>query len=287
LVLAARLRVLWRKVGGTVWPLMGAVLHVMLSLPTAVYTVLLGVAMLYWCSVMLGALDLDVLGGGEHGDAGAHDLGGDHADAGGDVGDGDAGDGDDGAHHGGLGAVLSALGGASIRRVPITVSMSFAVISAWLICVMGELILAPMVARAGAPTWVFDLTWSLAALVVGLRITGFVVRPMAPLFASRGAQRKTRLAGRVGEVSTARLDARFGQVLIHDGGAGLLVDARYDGDHPLRRGDKIVVTAWDEDRSVATVEPLDQGVRVHITQETSEAYEGESTASAKGRSESR
>lgn len=263
---------------------MGVVVQVILSFPTVVYTVALGVAMLYWASVMLGALDLDVLGGADGGADGAHEglgdggadvghHGGDGGHHGSDGGDGDAGDADgDGDNDGdaqGHGGVLTALAGVSIRRVPMTVALSTTVIVAWLLCALAELTLAAPARAAGVPMGVFDVGLLVLSLVVALRAAGVAVRPLAPLFAARRATRKEALVGRLAEVSTARLDGRFGQVLVGDGGAGLLLDARYEGDAGLRKGDRVVVTHWDAERGVAHVEPIDRvtGVRAEGARE--------------------
>ena len=40
-------------------------LQVIVSLPTVVFTVLVGASLLYWLSVVLGALDVEILGGAD------------------------------------------------------------------------------------------------------------------------------------------------------------------------------------------------------------------------------
>ncbi len=244
---------------------MGRFLQVITHAPTVAFTVVLGVALVYWVTVVLGALDIEVLGGPDHADAG--DAGGDAGDAGdadgGDAdghGDGDGHDGHDGAHthahahgHDGL---LGALGGTDLRRVPTTVRVSFVAVYAWLASTLGALALEAPAARAGVPHAAFAALLGVVALVVGMRLAGYTVRPLAAVFERESAQKKSGLVGRVAEVSTGRLDAGFGQVLVKDGGAGLVIDARHEGP-ALTRGVRVVVVSWDDERGVATVEPLD------------------------------
>src|ERR1700759_2670810 len=81
-------------------PLLAPLLAVLFAFPTALFTALLGVVLLYWLFVIVGAAHLDLLGdgaadgaldGGMDGlDAGHADVGHVHVDADGDVGDGDA-----------------------------------------------------------------------------------------------------------------------------------------------------------------------------------------------------
>jgi hypothetical protein len=47
--------------------------HASLQFPTVVFTIGLGIALVYWSSVVLGALDIDLLGHA-HGHGGHHDL---------------------------------------------------------------------------------------------------------------------------------------------------------------------------------------------------------------------
>jgi hypothetical protein len=245
---------------------MGGFLNIILSLPTVAFTIALGVVLLYWFSVMLGALDIDVLGGG---DAGEHAGGGD-AD-GGDA-DGDTETASSATQHEGI---LGALGSVELRRVPMTVRVSFLAIYAWLLCAQGELTLFPLFARWGVPPALFHVGLAILAMVLSVRLTAFSVKPLVSVFTTRGAKKKENLVGVVAEVSTSRIDARFGQVLVSDGGAGLLIDARYEGDTTLHRGDKVVVTWWDAERGVVLIEPLDRSTTVRVSDTTSNSSKGD------------
>jgi hypothetical protein len=229
---------------------MGRFLQVIVSLPTVVFTVLVGASLLYWLSVVLGALDVEILGGADGADGGADGADGGHDGGhdGADIDGGEAG----GAHHG----LFTAIGGPDLRKVPVTVRISFVSIFAWLVSTVGVVSLGGPVARAGVPAIVFDLGLTLVALVVGFRLAGFAARPLAPVFAGTNAQQKKHLVGKLAEVCTGRVDERFGQVMVHDGGAGLILDARHEGP-PLKRGDRVVITGYDDDKSVVSVEPID------------------------------
>jgi hypothetical protein len=221
---------------------MTRLLQVIVSLPTVVFTVLVGVSLVYWLSVMLGAIDLEVSGTAEGGHEGHEGHG-----------DGD---------HGG---VLSALGGVELRKVPVMVRVSFVAIFGWLVSTLGGLMLGPVFAGGQVPAAVFHAALGAVALVAGVRLAGLAARPLAPLFTSARAQRKEQLVGQLAEVTTGRLDDRFGQVLVKDGGAGLLLDARHEG-ATLARGSRVVITHYDEARNLVTVEPFDPatGVRAEV-----------------------
>ncbi|MDB4927771.1 MAG: hypothetical protein JWM10_255 [Myxococcaceae bacterium] len=249
-------------------------LDAVVTFPGAMYTVLLGVVLLYWASMLAGAVDLDLLGGAEHGGAdgaaegamhggGAADAHGGHDVDGGD-GDGDGGDADgDGADGEGDGGVLSALGALGLRKLPMTVSVSLLVIWGWLISVLGTVTLAEPAARY-LPPGVFRALLFVVAALASLKLAGVSARPIAPLFVANKASRREHLVGKTAEVSTGRLDAGFGQVLVGDGGAGLLIDARYEGGAALKRGDRVVVSSWDAEKGYVLVEPLDRFTALRV-----------------------
>ena len=245
-------------------------LDAVVTFPGAVYTVLLGVVLLYWLSMLVGAVDLDVLGGAEHGgaDAAAEGAlhGGEGVEAhGGHGGDADGGDADGGDADGGDadGGVLSALGALGLRRLPMTVSVSLLVIWGWLISVLGTVSLAEAASHV-MPSAVFRGLLFAVALGASLKLASVSARPIAPLFVANKASRREHLVGKVAEVSTGRLDAGFGQVLVGDGGAGLLIDARHEGGAALKRGDRVIVTSWDADKGFVLVEPIDRFTTLRV-----------------------
>jgi hypothetical protein len=246
-------------------------LDAVVTFPGAVFTVLLGVVLLYWLSMLVGAVDLDVLGGAEHGGADAAAEGALHGGEGAEAHGGDADGGDGGDADGG---VLSALGALGLRRLPMTVSVSLLVIWGWLISVLGTVSLAEAASHV-MPSSVFRGLLFVVALASSLKLASVSARPIAPLFVANNASRREHLVGKVAEVSTGRLDAGFGQVLVGDGGAGLLIDARHEGGAALKRGDRVIVTSWDADKGFVLVEPIDRftALRVEGSEGRQEAAE--------------
>ena len=262
---------------------MSTLLAVAVSFPSAVYTVLLAVVLVYWGFVVLGAAHIDLLGGGEGGgadglgidqggigvdhggigvDHGGADVSVDHGGApdGGDGADGDAGE-------GGLAGLLSAL---HLRRVPLTVVVSLVVIFSWLCSVLAmEAILAyaPGIASIGASVVVLALS-----LLVSLPVTSIVARPLGPLFTPRSARGNDDLVGKVCVVRTGSVDAQFGEATLEDGGAGLVVRVRVQGEAELRRGDKALIVAWDREKETFTVSAMkdvlpEAGAEIHRRRE--------------------
>jgi hypothetical protein len=247
-----------------------ALLAIMLSFPTIVYTVLLGVVLLYWLFVILGALHIDALGSGDVGHGGLEGAGhgglegaghggldgaghggADGTDAGGD------GAGDDvDVGHGGIASAIAAL---RLRSVPATVMMSFLVTFSWLASVFAIQALNAF-APSSAGVFVRFLVL-VASLLVALPITSVVIRPLAPLFAHRQAKGKQDLIGKVCVVRTGSVDDKFGEATLEDGGAGLVLRVRVDRGEQLGRGDQALIVAYDEERETFTVAPMEEMMR--------------------------
>jgi hypothetical protein len=250
------------------------ILSIAASFPTLIFTVLLGISLVYWMFVLVGAVDLDGGGGAADGLAGAGKgavegamkgvlegatkgvlEGGvkgvleakagalDAVDA--KAGAGDAFDVPDG---GVLATLVSAL---RLRDAPVTVVLSFFSLFGWTLSGLAMLTLAPLVAL---PSWALGIPVLLGSIVVSLLLTSLVVRPLAPLFATRHAKRHVHLVGRVAVVSTGQVDETFGQATIEDGGAGLILQVRAAPSLGLKRGDRCLIT--EEEGGVFRVERM-------------------------------
>jgi hypothetical protein len=241
---------------------MAEVFVLALSFPSVVFTVLLGVVLVYWAFVMVGVIHI---GEGSEGALDGHldgatkglmegavdHLGGGHADVG-DIGGGDGDfdvDADDSG--GALAAIMSAL---HLRSVPATVVFSFIVTFSWLVSVVGM----QLVTRA-APVFA-GLPLSLAVLVlsflVSLPLTSLAARPLAKVFAPKHAPVKSDFIGRTCVVRTGTVSAKFGEATLHDGGAGLVLRVRVEDGKQLGRGEQALIVDYDAERETYLVEPM-------------------------------
>lgn len=222
-----------------------------LSFPTVVFTVLLGIAAVYWILVILGALGLDVLdadGGGDHVghahvDAPDAHVAHTHADAG----DAHAG------HHDTEASFLSSIFVTlKLDALPLTVSLSLIFFFAWLVSHLSS----HYVLGYGKP-WFLELALLLIALVVAMLLASIAARPISPLFRSKSGARRSALVGKIVTIDTSRVDGTFGNAKAEDGGAGLIVQVRCEAANKLTRGDRALVVSYDEAREVFEVTPID------------------------------
>lgn len=249
-------------------------LTAILAFPTVVFTILLGVVIAYWLFVLLGALDIDLLGhadahGGPdlhldgHGHFDGHLDGQGHADAhfdahghadhghGGQDGHGhDAHDAHDSHGAGGLAWLIQALG---LGGVPVTVMLSILILVAWSFCVAAMQLLG-----GGSPGWLVAAA-ALLSLTVAIPLTSLLVRPLRRFFVTLPATRHRDLLGKICTITTLRVDERYGQAEIEDGGAGLIVQVRASGTRLLARGDRALI--FDYKDEVFHVAPVDEALR--------------------------
>lgn len=239
---------------------MNEILNAAVTFPTVIFTVLLGFVILYWISVVVGALDIDLFGGDaiEAFDGAIEGAAESAAEAAAEAGAEAAGEMADGADAGDVGDAPGALSGLGLRRVPITVSASLIVLFGWLLSMIGTHF-APFYVSATLSKWVIGPLVLVIAFMIAVILTSFVIRPLIPLFETKTAKSRTDYVGSMCTITTGRVDADFGQAKIEDGGDVLVVDVRCDRDSAgLGRGNRALIIDYDRDRLAYLVEPIEQ-----------------------------
>jgi hypothetical protein len=251
------------------------------SFPTVFFTVLVGLAVLYWLFVIIGALDIDLFDSAAHVADGALQGGAHLADAAieGAVQAADAAiegaahtaeGAFEGAAHGvgeaaeGVGAELlhAAEGGAlslwGIRRrkVPITILATIFVLAGWVACYLAMEVAGPTLG-AFVPSWLLGTLVMVGSAVVAMPAAHLASRPLAPLFATKEAERRTDLIGQTCTIETGSVDAGFGQAIV-EGGEHHKIQVRYDkGGGAFVRGDKALIIDFDREREAFRIERID------------------------------
>lgn len=237
---------------------MSEVIALALSFPAVVYTVLLGVVLVYWAFVVVGAIEL-----GEGSDGALDGLGGDsalgaakgalhgHVEAG-DFGDGGDGDVDEGS------ALAHLANALHLKSVPVTAILSLIITFSWLTCTVGMQLVSRSFPHGSGSFWAW-LVFVVSPLVA-LPLTSLAARPLKSVFTQRPATQRRDLIGKTCVVRTGTVTASFGEALLEDGGAGLVVRVRVDRDLPVKRGDHMLIVDWDSEHESFLVEPMDQVV---------------------------
>jgi hypothetical protein len=239
---------------------MAELLALALAFPTVVFTVLLGVVLVYWLFVVLGALHVDVLGAGHEGALEGGALEGGTLE-GGSLEGAAKGVAEGGADHLGLDVAEDAgitgfVESMRLRSAPATVVLSLWITFSWLVSV-----LAVQTARdviPSVPAWLVGIVVLVIAPAVALPVTSLAVRPLAKLFVPHVAKGRADLVGKVCVIRTGSVDDAFGEATLEDGGAGLVVRVRVEPGEALKRGDQALIVGWDADRQAFTVAAMDE-----------------------------
>ncbi len=218
---------------------MSSLFAALTSFPAVVYTVLLGVVLVYWLLAIIGLVDFE---------AGADvDIGADAADA------GDIGDTGDGGPEGlsGLAAWLVAFG---LNGVPFSIVVSLLALVGWFLTGMASLTLLPLV--PDALRWAAGAGVLLAAAALSIVIAAQLVRPMRGLFVTHRAISNAALVGQVCKVLTGVVDERQGRAEVAQRGAGINIRVWAPAPNSLRRGDAALITEYDSARQRYRIDAL-------------------------------
>lgn len=187
-----------------------------LSFPVVLLSFLLCVVILYWITVALGLLDVDLL-----------DFNADGAESG-------------LSNAQGLGGLLLKLG---IRDVPVTLLLTLLTFFAWLFCYFIELLALRFV-----PLGWFRYPIGLLVLAVSLAAALPVVRllsaPLRPLFRKFSSDTTRSVLGQTVVVRSGRVTAAHGEAVMENGGAGLILRIRADESLGFKRGDRVVLLEY-------------------------------------------
>lgn len=240
-------------------------LHLIGTFPTVVFTALLALSLIYWLFVIIGAIDIDALGGADAALGASKGALEGIAGAGKGALEGIAGAGD-GAMEGAVGAAKGAghadvslegtedaaaglLSFLKLRRAPVTVVVSLFALFGWLLSTL-------TVQAVGVPGVLAGVGLLFGASFVSLLMTSLAIRPIAPFFAMKGGKKSSSLVGKIAVVSTGEVTKTYGQATYEGEGLSVTLQVRSDETTPLKRGDRVVLVDWDEAKHAFSIEKL-------------------------------
>lgn len=191
------------------------------SYPTAIFTFLLLLCLLFWLAAVLGVIDIDIL------DVDLPELAAEPRDL---------------VNPNALAGLLLRFG---LQGVPVVIIISLVSLFGWLISYYSVHFLSPLVAD-GIIAFLVGSAILVAALYMATMITSLIVRPLRPLFkkAQQGAPKQ--LLGQKAVVRTSVVRNDFGEAVLDDGGAGLILKVRSTGAEEFSRGDHVVLLEYLE-----------------------------------------
>lgn len=201
------------------------------AFPTAIYTVLLGVVLVYWLLAIIGMVDFESSGIDldieTHADASVDDLGT-------------------------LASYVVAFG---LHGVPFSIVVSLLVLVGWTLS-----FLAGVTVLAWVPTdilkWLVGLVVLVVAFALSIVITARLVRPLRGLFVHHTAQSNASLVGQTCRVLTGAVDERQGRAEVAQRGASINIRVWSPSPNSLKRGDTALITEYDAGTHRYLVMPL-------------------------------
>ena len=199
------------------------------SFPTVFFTFFLLVVVLYWLVAVLGFVEIDVL-------------------------DFDLPDAQAGSDNGLTNA--NVLAGVMLRfglyGVPVTIILSFIALFSWFICYYLVHFLFAFIPD-GVLSFLAGIPVLLFSLYVSVMLTATVIKPLRPLFKKTSQDTIKRVLGQSAIVRTSRVDSRFGEAILDDGGAGLILKVRATAGTTFVKGDRVVLLEHDKEKNVYRV----------------------------------
>jgi len=192
------------------------------SFPTAVFTFVLAICVLYWLFAVLGVIDLDVL-----------DIDGLDVDF------------DTGSEASVANALTAIMLKFGLNGVPVTIIVSFLSLFGWLLSYYCVHYLSPYIPE-GLVHILFGLVVLIAAFWVAVMITAMIVKLLRPFFQKMEQQTIKRVLGQTAVVRTSKVNNSFGEAFLNDGGAGLILKVRSCDDKVFAKGDKVVLLEYLE-----------------------------------------
>lgn len=192
------------------------------SFPTVIFTFFLVICVFYWLVAVLGWIDIDIL-----------DF---------DVPDVDLGVDSDLTTPNVLAGLMMRLG---LNGVPVTVIVSLIALIGWIICYYIVHFLFGLVPD-GLLRYLVGLPVFIGCLYIAALITSVLIKPLRPLFKNAQVQAVKHILGQTAVVRTSKIDNDFGEVMLADGGAGLILKARTFGDVSFKKGEKVVLLEYIE-----------------------------------------
>lgn len=201
------------------------------SFPTILFSILLLFAILFWVISMVGAVDIDSLQADGSGDMGAD------------------------AVDGGLAGLLMKFG---LDGVPITIILTLLFLFSWFLSYLGQISLLNLL-PSGALRYGAGTVLAVVAFAASFPIVGIICRPIRPAF--KQLENPTTAKSVLGQtviIRTGKVTSTFGEAVLADGGAGLILKVRADEATGLKRGDRAVLLEYLETENAYSIVSEDE-----------------------------
>ena len=194
-------------------------IEISVSFPTAIYSFFFALSMLYWLSSFLGLVEIDAL------DVDLPELDGHMAIN----------------HHTSFGEMFSGLLlRFGLNGVPVTIIISLVSIFGWF-CSYYLSYASAMFFGMGFMRVLTGIPIIIVSLYLGVMVTALAIKPLRRFFSKVEQFNEKKIVGQTAVVRSSKVDNQFGEVSLDDGGAGMILKVRADGNSVFARGEKVVL----------------------------------------------
>lgn len=195
------------------------------SFPTVIFTFFLLLFMLFWLVAVLGLVEIDAL------DLPDLDMDVDHASP---------------------DAIAGLIMKFGLHGVPITITLSILTLFGWFISYYAVYFLGDLLGD-GIFRFIYGAGVFIVALLMATKITSFLIRPLKPLFKKMEQSTDKLVLGQIAVVRTSRVDDTFGEAVLEDGGAGLILKVRATNGNTFKKNDRVVLLEYIEEKNAYRV----------------------------------
>ena len=206
--------------------------QIALSFPTIIFGILLIFCVLFWLVAILGMIDIS-----------SFDIDLPEADFSPDVGSEGASTPD---------AVAGIILKLGLNGVPLTVIITLISLIGWFTSFL-VMYLGYDYIPDGPLSYLIGFILLIVIFYVSSFITAQIVKPLRPMFKKMEQNLEKLVMGQTAVVRSSRVDQNFGEAILEDGGAGLILKVRTSGDSQYKRGDKVVLIEQLKEKDVFRV----------------------------------
>ncbi len=206
--------------------------------PVVVYTFLLIIVLLYWIMAFLGVVDIELLDADIEIETDFETEVSINPDA------------------QGLSGLAGFMLNWGLTGVPVTVVLSLLIVTSWLICYLATSLIFNYL-PIGIIRYTLATGLLFVCFAVSIPITAWTIRPFKCFFIAHTAVKKDALIGQECEVTTGTVTQNFGQALLEDGEAGMVLAIRAAEEKKIKKGDKVILIEYvkkDDCYNVAKIE---------------------------------
>jgi len=203
------------------------------SFPVVVFTFLLMIVLFYWVMAMVGVVDIDVLDADIEVDFEASTDFETEVSINPDA--------------EGLSGIAGFMLNWGLTGVPITVVISLLIVTAWLLSYIVVSLLFPLIPLT-LIKYLIGAVLIVVCFALAIPITALSIRPFKGFFIAHTAVKKQSLIGQEVEVKTGTVNEEFGQGILEDGEAGMILDIRAPADKGIKKGDTVILIEYIEEK---------------------------------------